>query len=204
MRKSVTTCIILFALIVSGLFLGLRAGQSIFSQSKEVFPSGSQVIPPQVITAPQVQVIEPEVPETLTIPKIGVHTSVESVGLDNQGRMDVPTNVDSVAWYNLGFKPGEKGSAVVAGHLDSEAGPAVFWNLTSLQAGDEIGVEDKKGQVYYFKVTRVTTYEFDKVPLEEVFASQDKSRLNLITCGGRFNGVTRNYSHRIVAYSEII
>lgn len=152
---------------------------------------------------------EPEIlvvaePISVNIPKIEVHASVESVGMDNQGRMDVPKNEWNVAWYNLGVKPGEKGNAVMAGHLDSQIGPAVFYNLTNLQAGDLIIVTDKNNRTYTYRVTTEAIYRFDQFPLQEVFGATDKSRLNLITCGGIFNGVTRNYSNRVVVYSELI
>ncbi len=58
-------------------------------------------------------------PKILSIPKLEVNAEIETVGLDNKGAMDVPKNAMNVAWYNLGPKPGEKGNAVMAGHLDT-------------------------------------------------------------------------------------
>lgn len=146
----------------------------------------------------------PVLPQRLIIPKIGVNTFVESVGLDNQGRMDVPSTPNNVGWYNLGVKPGQKGNAVVDGHLDSEFGPAVFYSVPTLTKGDQITVIDQRGQQFTFEVTENQTYYFNQVPLEEIFGATDKTRLNLITCGGFFNNTTRNYSHRIVIYSELV
>lgn len=150
------------------------------------------------------QKIEIAEPLNISIPKINVSADIESVGQDSEGKMDVPEGVFNVGWYNLGFKPGEKGSAVMAGHLDTITGaPAVFYNISKLQAGDRIIVTDKKGKTLNFEVSGVQSYAFDKVPLQEVFTSTDKPRLNLITCVGTWDVGTRNYSERLVVYTEL-
>lgn len=145
------------------------------------------------------------IPKRLIIPKLGVDTIAESVAMDSVGRMDVPKNVDNVAWYNLGPKPGMLGSAVMSGHLDKVTGdPAVFYKLDELGAGDMIKVVDEFNKEYNFKVTGKKTYKFDQVPLQQVFNTNDKPRLNLITCGGKWDQNSQNYSNRTVVYSEII
>jgi sortase (surface protein transpeptidase) len=143
-------------------------------------------------------------PQTLSIPKLGVNASIESVGMDSQGRMDVPSDPDDVAWYNLGFKPGQQGSAVIDGHFDKPSGaPAVFYDLAKLQAGDTLVITDTSGQKYTFAVTESKAYPFDSVPLQTIFDSTDKPRLNLITCDGVWNKNQKNYSQRLVVYAEL-
>lgn len=145
-----------------------------------------------------------DAPQTLSIPKLGVTASVESVGMDSQGRMDVPSDPDDVAWYNLGFKPGQKGSAVIDGHFDKPSGaPAVFYNLSQLQAGDKLIVTDTNGQKYTFAVTDSKAYPYDSLPMQAIFDSTDKPRLNLITCDGVWNKNQKNYSQRLVVYAEL-
>lgn len=148
----------------------------------------------------------PEVglPTTISIPAIQVNADIEYVGLDNQRRMDVPKDEWNVAWYELGPKPGELGNAAIAGHLDSTTGPAVFYNLEKLAAGDQITVTDAVGQIHTFKVTEIARYDVTEFPLEKVFGKHDTARLNLITCEGAFDSSTQNYSHRVVVYSEKI
>jgi sortase A len=147
----------------------------------------------------------PAFPKTFLIPKLGINVPVEHVGMDSKGAMDVPKNADNVAWYKLGYKVGDKGSAVIAGHFDKEDGsPAVFYNLSTLANGDEIIVRDEAGKEFKYKVTRKQTFNFDEVPLNEVFASADKARLNLITCDGVFDKNAKNYSKRTVIYSELL
>lgn len=143
-------------------------------------------------------------PQTLVIPKLNVNASVESVGMDSEGKMDIPKNVDNVAWYNLGYKPGEKGAAVIAGHYDKKDGsPAVFYELSSLQTGDEIIVLGENGEKLTYIITRKASYLTEQFPLEEVFGTQDKPRLHLITCAGTWNKGEASYSNRLVVYSEL-
>ncbi|MCL5784179.1 MAG: class F sortase [Patescibacteria group bacterium] len=153
---------------------------------------------------PSIQTIQirPGIPQKLIIDRIGINTAVESVGLDSQGRMDVPTDVNDVGWYNLGVRPGEKGNAVIDGHLDSPSGPAVFYGLSTLGPGDQIRVVDEQGKEYKFIVTDKKIYPYSQVPLNEIFGPSGKPELNLITCGGTWNSSAKNYSDRIVIYSE--
>jgi sortase A len=144
-------------------------------------------------------------PQTIIIEKIGVNAPVESVGLDTENKMDVPKDPDNAGWYNLGYKPGKVGSAVIAGHVDTPTGaPAVFYKLSSLVKGDKIVVRDINGAEYEFEVIENTLYDFDKVPLQKVFASSDAKRLNLITCDGAFDRESKNYTKRRVVYAKAI
>lgn len=144
-------------------------------------------------------------PARLSIPKLGVDASVESVGMDNNENMDIPKNADNVAWYNLGYKPGEKGNAVIAGHFDKVSGaPAVFYHLENLHVGDRIVTTDVNGDTVNFSVVRLATYTDEAFPLEEVFGQAEKSMLNLITCDGTWNSKTKSYSHRTVVYAELV
>lgn len=151
------------------------------------------------------QTTRPSNPKTIIIPKIGVSAQVESVGLDSKNNMDVPKKPEKGGWYNLGYRPGEVGNSVIAGHLDKiDGSPAVFYNLETLKKGDEIKVLDEKRKEYRFLVTDIKTYPWDKFPLQEVFGQYSKARLNLITCKGTFDKGASNYSHRTVVYSELV
>ncbi len=99
--------------------------------------------------------------------------------------MAVPKGWNNVGWYNLGYKIGENGSAVIDGHYDTVTGaPAAFYKLGNLNPGDSIEVIDDRGASLKFTVTRKESYPFDGVPLQAIFASAGKVSLNLITCGG--------------------
>lgn len=142
-------------------------------------------------------------PSTLLIPKLKITAPIESVGMNNQGEMAVPQNQWNVAWYNLGPKPGQIGSAVIDGHLDWTTGPAIFWHLSSLTSGDIIQVIDTQNQTKTFTVTKLVSYNNSDFPLQQVFNTNDKARLNLITCAGTFNRSQQNYTKRLVVYSEL-
>lgn len=145
------------------------------------------------------------IPKTINIPKLGIQASVESVGLDSAGRMDVPKKWANVAWYNLGYKVGRSGgSAVMSGHLDTSSGaPAVFYNIEKLNPGDELFVTDVTGAKYKYRVVEKQVYPWDGLPLQRIFGSSGIDGLNLITCDGAWDRNTRNYSQRMVIYSVL-
>lgn len=193
--------IFIVSLIILGVALGQQVGTALRAQGSPTLISPDE-------TSSQIKVEKETTfypPKTLEIPVIGVLSDIEQVELDEKGNMDVPKGVQNAGWYSLGYKIGEKGSVVLAGHLDDTDGkPAVFWNVSKLKAGDEILVTDETENSFRYTVTKVETYLFDEFPLEEVFLSKDKPRLNLITCEGTFDREAKNYSHRTVVFSELM
>lgn len=150
------------------------------------------------------QVKNPSWPVRVKIPSINVETVIEHVGVDSEGRMDVPRDAGNTSWFKPGFKPGEKGSAVLAGHYDREDGsPAVFWDLTKVKTEDTIIVIDDRGKEFRFSVTEIQDYPYDNFPIEKVFGASSVPKLNLITCRGEWNANTENYSHRTVVFAEL-
>lgn len=145
------------------------------------------------------------VPQKIIIEKTNVEAEVEIVGLNSAGRMDVPKRDENVAWYELGARPGEVGSAVIAGHFDTAQGtPAVFYDLDELVAGDQITIADAQGNTRKFTVERSQVYPDISFPLELVFAQADQARLNLITCDGIFDATRQNYSDRLVVFAVLL
>ena len=197
--------LILFSVIIlAGLNSGVKAGKSL-NENKEVLPITTENKKESVESEESDEAPTPEIPQSIAIPKIGVSTVVESVGQDAQKRMDIPTDSDNVAWYNLGARPGAMGSAVIAGHRDEADGsPSVFWDLKKLAVGDKIIVTDSSGKEFTFLVTDKAEYPDASFPLQKVFATTgDRPILNLITCDGAWSKTARNYSHRYVVYAEL-
>lgn len=157
--------------------------------------------PPTATPLPPLPGIEPR---RLRIPNLGINAVVEQVALDSKGRMDVPRNIWNVAWYKLGPLPGERGNAVIDGHLDGPYSPAVFWNLSKLVPGNRIYIQDDKGKEKIFEVFDTATYDFDKAPLDRIFGASNDAQLNLITCNGTFDQGTANYDKRFVAYARLV
>jgi LPXTG-site transpeptidase (sortase) family protein len=154
--------------------------------------------------APQeLQQARPGLPVRLAIPAINIDAAIEDVGLTPQGTMGVPAGPTSTAWFDLGPRPGENGSAVIAGHEGWKDGVrAIFDDLYKLRAGDKIYVESEQNTVITFVVRGAQTYDQDG-NAENVFNSNDgKAHLNLITCEGTWNAVQKSYSNRLVVFAD--
>ena len=130
---------------------------------------------------------------------------VQPVGLTVDGNMDIDENPTQAAWYKLGPKPGQEGSAVIAGHYGWKKNvPSVFNDLHTLVAGDQILTLGEDGKVMTFVVTRLATYAPDQ-DATNVFRSDDgKSHLNLVTCQGSWNNSVRTYSERLVVFTDYV
>ncbi len=142
-------------------------------------------------------------PVSLSIPSLAINAPVESVGKDADGSMDVPKDDMNVGWYRYGPRPGQPGSAVIAGHLDSKTGPAIFYSLSSLKPGDEVQVVVEGGRILTFTVEKKETYPDSSFPIAAVFGPSREARLNLITCQGVFDHASQNYSDRLVVYTRL-
>jgi LPXTG-site transpeptidase (sortase) family protein len=139
----------------------------------------------------------------IRIPSIDINASVEPMGLTPAGAMDAPKGPDEAGWYKYGPEPGEVGSAVIDGHSGWKNDiPAVFDNLGNVKAGDKIYIEDSKGVVSTFVVRELREYGYNADP-SEIFHSKDGlSHLNLITCAGQWNDISRSSSLRLVVFAD--
>ena len=141
-------------------------------------------------------------PVRLVIPFIHVNAAVEPLGLTSDGAMDTPKGPDDVAWYKLGPRPGDTGSAVVAGHFGWAKGvPAVFDNLHKLRVGDTIITQDIGGQLITFVVKKIRNYGQNEIATDVFQSTDGKSHLNLITCEG-WSNTTNSYTQRLVVFAD--
>lgn len=143
-----------------------------------------------------------ELPVSVRIPAIGVDAPVDPVGLDAEGALIVPSDPARTAWYAGGPAPGKLGPAVVVGHVDSRAGPAVFYRLDELGAGDEIIVNRADGAALSFRVTMTERYPKDEFPTEAVYGPTPEAELRLVTCGGEYDRSVRSYRDNVVVYAS--
>jgi LPXTG-site transpeptidase (sortase) family protein len=144
----------------------------------------------------------PGLPVRLKIPSINVDAAIQYVGVNSKGEMEVPSNDTDVGWFKIGPRPGETGSAVIAGHFDTEKGTAgVFFNLYRLKAGDKLYVEDAKGKTISFVVRESNIYNTGYA--DAVFSRNDGTYLNLITCDGVWDGAKKSYNKRLVVFANI-
>jgi len=142
-------------------------------------------------------------PVRLKIPSIYIDAPIEYVGITPDGAMDAPKGPVGVAWFNLGPRPGENGSSVIAGHYGWKNNtPAVFDNLHELNKGDKISVEDERGVTTTFAVREIRTYNKDEAAPDVFVSYDDKAHLNLITCAGVWNKSEKKFSERLVVFAD--
>lgn len=135
---------------------------------------------------------------TLTIASIGVSARVETKSTDANNVMQTPDDPRNVAWYSFTSVPGTLGNAVFAGHVDhASIGPAVFWDLWRLKAGDEISFTALDGQTFRYRITRTVTADSND-PANEFVGPSLAEIITLITCIGNFNPATQSYDQRLI------
>ena len=140
------------------------------------------------------------VPVSIEIPAIGV--AADTIRLELSGpEPEVPEDFDQTGWYDQTRRPGEIGPAVVAGHIDSRSGPAVFARLDELAPGDEIVVTGEDGRQERFVVDRAGQYPKGDLPREVFGFDRPVPELRLITCGGSFDRSTGHYRDNYVVYA---
>jgi sortase (surface protein transpeptidase) len=158
-----------------------------------------------------VQSSPPDVPEEirhlptrLVIPKLSLSAPFEApLGLNEDGTVEVPVSYDTVGWYRHGATPGESGTSVVLGHVDSKSGPAVFYSLGQLLPGDEINVTRDDGSIATFVVRALERYSQADFPTERVYGNVEGSELRLVTCSGVYDRSIKRYSHNLVVYAVL-
>jgi sortase (surface protein transpeptidase) len=166
-------------------------------------PAGTGRTPPRT----RGPVLARSLPLRLAIPAIGVQTTVQQLGLDPDGSVQVPPlGRDSHAgWYKYSPTPGELGPSVILGHIDSAAyGPGVFFRLGDLRQRDRISITLADHTVAVFEVERVVEYRKTKFPTLAVYGNTDHAALRLITCGGTFDPARHSYESDIVAYAALV
>ncbi|NNC41814.1 MAG: class F sortase [Acidimicrobiia bacterium] len=142
------------------------------------------------------------IPVGLRIPALDKVASVIPAGVEPNGDMEVPANVDDVAWYKYGSAPGEPGSAVLAAHVDlAGQGPGVFFGLRDLEPGSTIYVDFDDGTTGVYEAKARKTYQKEDLPSDAIFSREGPSVLTLITCGGDFNRSLRRYDSNVVVYA---
>lgn len=137
-------------------------------------------------------------PVALLIERAAIDAAIEPLKVID-GTMQDPTGPWEVAWYENLASLGEGGNVVMAGHIDYwNVGPAVFYSIGQLTAGDAISVIADDGQTFSYAVEWVREYDADNVPLDEVVGPTPTESLTLITCGGTFDYATAQYLSRTV------
>jgi hypothetical protein len=143
------------------------------------------------------------VPVRLEIDRIGVSSSLQRLGKARDRTVEVPSEWDVAGWYEGGPRPGDPGSAVVLGHVDSRTGPAVFYRLRELRRGDRIEVVRADRSRISFRVDQVNQYDKRRFPTDEVYYPTLRPQLRLVTCGGPFDRASGHYVDNVIVFASL-
>ena len=147
---------------------------------------------------------ERSAPVHISIPKIDLNTDfVSPLGLNADRTVSVPDSYEEVGWYKNGVSPGEIGSSVILGHVDSHEGPAVFYKLGQLDEGDEVEIEREDGTVASFVITDTERVSQRNFPTEKVYGEVNHAAIRLVTCTGIYDKGLLKYSHNLIVYGEL-
>lgn len=199
MKKNIAICILFISIAVFSITL--KTLYTFTKENKEVAISDIS-LGDRAITKSEATLEDH--PLQLEIPVLALKAKIVPVGVTEKGAMVAPKGLIDVGWYKYGAMPGFNGSAVIAGHVDNAfAKNGVFRNLNTLQKGSEIFVYTKGGERLRFLVTDFQTYDYDKAPTEAIFDKNGVSRLNLITCSGKWNSSLKTYDKRLVVFATL-
>ncbi|PZA19622.1 class F sortase [Modestobacter versicolor] len=141
-------------------------------------------------------------PTAVAIPALGVRSDLLDLGLTADGSAEVPEDFDLAGWFTGGGRPGSRGPTVLLGHVDSTAGPAVFYALRDLRPGDAVEVTVADGSVARYAVTGTEQVPKDQFPTAAVFGATPADVLRLVTCTGEFDRGARSYLDNLVVTAE--
>ena len=142
-------------------------------------------------------------PVHLAIPSIGVSSGLQALKLLANGTLQTPTHWNVPGWYADGVLPGAVGPAVIAGHIDSTTGPAVFYRLRALHAGARVSITEQNGKVLSFLVDRLESFPKDHFPTEIVYGPTPTPQLRLISCTGEFDRTAHNYLSNLIVSAHL-
>ncbi|MEE1751989.1 class F sortase [Streptomyces sp. SP18CS02] len=144
-------------------------------------------------------------PTRLKIPKIGVDAPFTHLEIGPSGALDPPPADDTnlVGWHASGASPGERGTALMAGHLDTATAPAVFARLDELAAGDSFEVLRADGTTAVFLVDSVESFHKSDFPDQRVYGDTPKALARLITCAGAYDHAVKDYTENLVVFAHL-
>jgi hypothetical protein len=142
-------------------------------------------------------------PSRVRIPALGIDSTLARLGTDPAGALVPPADFARAGWFTGGPPPGATGPAVIAGHVDSVRGPAVFFRLAQLHSGDDVLITRTDGTSLRFTVTSVARYPKSSFPTAEVYGPTAEPQLRLITCGGAFDRSRRSYVDDVVVFARL-
>ena len=219
-RPLMTTGAVLLVCVTAGLIVGMTRSDGARSVTSDPAPSASAApglsnrsnvgrIPPIPggPTGPAHTDHKPAAgmspPARVAIPSIGVDSPLQPLSLQADNTLQTPTEWAEAGWYAGGVRPGDPGPAVIAGHVDSRNGPAVFFRLRDLHAGADVYITTQSGKTLHFVVDTSQRFPKDRFPTEAVYGPTPRPVLRLITCTGEFDAANHNYLDNLVVTAHL-
>ena len=191
------------AALVGALVIALTGIGVVLARSGANVPAADGVVPalPAAEATPRpAPSAPPGDPLAVRIPSIGVVATLVRLGTNADGTLEVPGYHDA-GWYTGASRPGNPGPAVIAAHVDSRSGPAVFYRLKELKPGDVVHVDYSVGTVS-FEVRESQSFAKSRFPTAQVYGPTDAPELRLVTCDGAFDRTTRSYTSNLVVWAN--
>ena len=215
LKKSISMSIGQGYLSLAMAFILLFSGSSLLI--KGVSGAGKPSTPPYVASTSVVGQIsegssnsalghERSEPISIQIPSQNIESDLIQVGNNTDGTIEVPKadKHDYPAWYKHSSTPGEIGSSVIVGHVDSTTGPSVFFELGNIQPGEKILIKREDGTTATFVAYKTALYPKNEFPTMSVYGPSDNAELRLVTCGGNFNKSINDYEGNTVVFAKLI
>ncbi|MFG2944268.1 class F sortase [Streptomyces adustus] len=145
-------------------------------------------------------------PVRLLIPKIAVDAPFSDLVIGPTGHLEPPAAYDTnlVGWYSHGASPGEPGTAIIAGHVDTMTSAAVFADLSQLEKGDKFYVTRSDGRKASFVVDDTEKFAKDDFPDQRVYADTAQAQARLITCAGDYDHTAKDYTENLVVFAHLV
>ncbi|WP_457456757.1 class F sortase [Streptomyces sp. TE5632] len=169
-------------------------------------PSASPSASDPATTAPTSKQLPRSAPTRIRIPDIDVDAPFTDLAIGASGQLDAPPADDTnlVGWFADGVSPGERGTAIIAGHVDTKTSPAVFARLSELEKGDRFKVERADGRDATFVIDHAESFAKDDFPNDRVYADADDAQVRLITCSGAYDRVAKDYTENLVVFAHLV
>jgi len=141
-------------------------------------------------------------PASIIVPAMELDEPIIPLGIQGDGTMEVPEDYDDVGWFTGGGSPGGFGPTVIAGHVDSRSGPAVFFRLAELVVGDRFSLAGVDGRSFEYEVYKIEDHAKAEFPTVDVFGATLEDEVRLITCGGEYDQSIGRYTDNLVVFAK--
>ena len=170
------------------------AAEAVTASAAPSAPAGGPVIAPLPYSPPV----------RIRIPAIRVDAPLMKIGLDADQHLQVPPESEPnlAGWYAEGAAPGSQGAAVIAGHVDTHQGKAVFYDLGAMHKGETVQVLRADGRTAVFTIYGIEVYPKTVFPSSRVYADPPGAEIRVITCGGAFVKGSGYYGN-VVVYGRL-